>query len=91
MKEPVVSEPGSSKKNFTGTWRTQRPHIIQNKCRRCGICWTFCPDSCFMIVEEKEDKKFKFRFAINYNYCKGCGICAKECPFKAIVMVEEKK
>ncbi|MDD5182475.1 MAG: 4Fe-4S binding protein, partial [Candidatus Nanoarchaeia archaeon] len=50
-----------------------------------------CPDNCFMLKKETENKKYKHRFEINYDYCKGCGICAKECPVKAIMMQREEK
>lgn len=87
----VVTKAPSSDVNKTGSWRTYRPELDQEKCIRCGICWNFCPDNCFMIQQEKNNPKFKHRFVINYNYCKGCGICAKECPVKAIIMKREEK
>lgn len=76
----VIKEPGNSLKNKTGNWRSLRPVIDYEKCKKCGICWQFCPDHAI-----SEDIK------INYDYCKGCGICAKECPFNAIDMVKEEK
>jgi pyruvate ferredoxin oxidoreductase delta subunit len=88
--EPVVTEPGSSAQNKTGTWRTKRPVLDNQKCVRCGICWTFCPDSCYELKQETERTDVHHRFVPNLDYCKGCGICEKECPFKAIKMVEEK-
>jgi len=78
----VITEPGNSEKNETGGWRSFRPVIKDEKCKRCGICWMFCPD---MAISPKEP------YQIDYRYCKGCGICANECPFKAIEMVEEEK
>jgi pyruvate ferredoxin oxidoreductase delta subunit len=76
----VISEPGSTLRNKTGSWRTLHPVIDYKKCIKCGLCWTFCPDAAI-------SKDFK----INYDYCKGCGICASVCPVKAIVMEKEKK
>ena len=73
----VITEPGSSKKNKTGDWRSLRPEVNKEKCTRCGICWQFCPDAAIKISKEKGA-------VIDYDYCKGCGICAAECPFKAI-------
>lgn len=80
----VITEPGSTLKNKTGSWRTERPEIDQSKCIRCGSCWQDCPDGA--IFRDKEG-----RFQINYDYCKGCGICANSCPIKCITMKLEKK
>jgi 2-oxoacid:acceptor oxidoreductase delta subunit (pyruvate/2-ketoisovalerate family) len=68
--------------NKTGSWRTFRPVVNEEKCVSCMLCWKFCPDACIEIVMEKPK--------INYDYCKGCGICAEECPKEAIEMVEER-
>jgi len=62
--------------------RAFRPVIDQEKCRRCGICETYCPEG--VIVKIGDD------YQIDLRYCKGCGICANECPFDAITMVREK-
>jgi len=80
----VVLEPGSSIKNKTGDWRSYRPKIIEEKCKRCGICWLNCPD--MAIVVEKDGA-----YHVNYDYCKGCLICFRECPFKAIDSEVESK
>lgn len=88
--EIVVTEPGSSVKNKTGSWKTKKPVLDNDKCVRCGICWTFCPDSCYEMAPETKRKDVEYRFVPNLEYCKGCGICEKECPFKAIKMEEEK-
>lgn len=65
----------------TGSWRTERPRLEEEKCKRCGICSLFCPPQC---IKEKEGY-----FKANLDYCKGCGICAKECPAGAITMTPE--
>ena len=76
----VIDEPGSTRRNETGSWRALRPVIDKKKCRKCGICWQFCPDAAI-------SKDIR----IDYRFCKGCGICAAVCPFGAIKMVKEKK
>ena len=80
----IITEPGSTVKNKTGSWRSLRPEIDRTKCIKCGTCWKFCPDAA--IKMDKEGKP-----TIDYDYCKGCGICAMECPAKAIRMIKEKK
>ena len=42
----VVREPGSSRKNKTGSWRTFKPVHDREKCIECGICYYFCPEGC---------------------------------------------
>jgi len=59
-------------------WRVKRPIVDHDKCIRCLICWTLCPDG--VLSKELE---------IDMDYCKGCGICAHECPKGAITMVSE--
>ena len=66
----------------TGTWRVTRPIVDPEKCTKCGICVTFCPDSVMKMGD--------VAVIIDYDYCKGCGICVNECSFTAIVMEREK-
>jgi pyruvate ferredoxin oxidoreductase delta subunit len=77
-----VCAAGGSKVEHTGNWRTFRPVVDNNECSKCGICETFCPDSCVEIND--------LGCNINYTYCKGCGICEHQCPFKAIKMEVER-
>ena len=74
----VVKNPGNSKNNKTGSWRTFKPVLDKDKCVDCENCYIFCPDA--SISTERE---------IDYDYCKGCGICANECPVDAIEMIKE--
>lgn len=80
----VVTEPGSTLSNHTGGWRENRPNLHQDKCKKCGICWSVCPDNA--IRKEKDGS-----FHVNYDYCKGCLICMNQCPFKAISKEVEQK
>ncbi len=78
----VIPEPGSSVEYKTGTWRTFKPVIDQDKCIRCLLCWVSCPEPSIRRHEEN-------RVSVDYDFCKGCGICANICPVKAIEMVSE--
>ena len=79
---PVVRNPGGAQTFQSGTWRTLKPIIEQEKCTQCGRCQLFCPDG---VIDQVEGGEVE----INYYYCKGCGICAKECPRNAFSMVVE--
>jgi len=79
--EPVASQ--STEDVMTGTWRTIRPVLNQDKCIRCYMCWKFCPDMS-MTVEKEGDYP-----SVDLDHCKGCGICSNECPRGAIKMVRE--
>jgi len=82
---PLTITCQSTEDVMTGTWRTQRPVIDQEKCIKCYFCWKFCPD---MSIEVANEDAFP---EVDYDYCKGCGVCANECPEDAISMVREGK
>ncbi len=75
--------PGCAEVYKTGTWRTLKPVVDDEKCRQCWVCIKYCPDS--SIAEGEES------IIIDMDHCKGCGICAYECKFDAIEMVLEEK
>lgn len=78
-----ATEPGSSKRNKTGSWRSGKlPKLNKEKCKNCLSCTQFCPEDAFIVKDGKV-------IGIDYNYCKGCGICARECPNGAITMIDE--
>lgn len=79
----IIKDPGCSIVNKTGSWRSLKPTIDEDKCTMCKKCWLFCPEG---IISWSEDA-----MVIDYDYCKGCGTCASVCPEEAIEMVLEKK
>jgi len=87
MKLKITADPGSTRKNKTGGWRTFIPRTDYNTCIGCGTCSRVCPEYCIkMTVVEGKNKPIT-----DYDYCKGCGVCAEECPVKAITMELDKK
>ena len=75
----LTYDPGWSRDNKTGAWRTLRPVLDAKKCNDCSLCWLYCPDGAIANPG----------WAIDYDYCKGCGICAEACHVGAIAMVRE--
>ena len=47
----VITEPGSSIKNKTGSWRSMRPIIDRDKCIKCGTCLEVCPEKFGAVME----------------------------------------
>jgi len=78
----IIVDAGNADLYHTGEWRTEKAIWIEKKCIQCMLCWMFCPDSAYLVADEKV-------VGIDYNRCKGCGVCAQECPVDAIAMKEE--
>jgi pyruvate ferredoxin oxidoreductase gamma subunit len=67
----------------TGLWRTLRPVIDYDLCKRCWwVCSTFCPDSAILVTTQGTPE-------IDYDHCKGCMICVAQCPSHAIEAISE--
>lgn len=82
---PLISKPGSSKNNKTGSWRMGlKPKFLKKNCIACRICAITCPEGCIEGTE-------KNTFDCDYAFCKGCGICATVCPKADIVMIKEEE
>jgi len=67
---------------YVADWRTFRPVVDADKCRKCWLCVMYCPEGAIGRREEGA--------VIDLRFCKGCGICANECPAGAIEMVREE-
>jgi pyruvate ferredoxin oxidoreductase gamma subunit len=80
---PAIFAPATSEQVPTGLWRTVRPVIDYEHCKRCAwICSTLCPDGVISLNEAGFP-------VIDYEHCKGCLICATSCPSHAIRAVPE--
>lgn len=81
---PVIHAGTTSCLVKTGLWRTRRPVIDKEKCRRCLQCCAWCPEGGIRVGEDGFP-------VIDYEHCKGCLVCAAQCPFKAIKVIPESQ
>lgn len=82
---PDIHGGGTSLLANTGLWRTMKPVIDQDHCRRCSwVCSTFCPDSAITVDADRTPR-------IDYDHCKGCMVCVAVCPTHAIRAVPERE
>jgi pyruvate ferredoxin oxidoreductase gamma subunit len=79
---PDIRAVANSVQVRTGLWRTMRPVIDYDHCKKCWwVCSTLCPDS---AIEVKDDTPI-----IDYDHCKGCMVCVGVCPPHAIQGIPE--
>ena len=74
---PTIRHRGSAALRATGNWRTERPEIDLAQCKRCFLCYLYCPEAAMRLDAENFPH-------VDYDHCKGCMICYEECPTEAI-------
>jgi pyruvate ferredoxin oxidoreductase gamma subunit len=74
---PTIRQRGSAGLRQTGNWRTERPVIALEKCKRCFLCYLYCPEAAMRLDTDNFPH-------VDYEHCKGCMICYEECPTDAI-------
>jgi pyruvate ferredoxin oxidoreductase gamma subunit len=79
---PAVFAPSTSERVQTGLWRTERPVLDPELCKRCSLCATYCPENAITLDQEGYP-------SIDYDHCKGCLICVAQCPAHAMKAVPE--
>ncbi len=75
---PAIRRQATAALRHTGSWRMERPEIELQKCKRCFLCYLYCPDAAVQLDADNYPH-------VDYDHCKGCMICAAECPTEAIV------
>jgi pyruvate ferredoxin oxidoreductase gamma subunit len=76
---PTIRRRAGAALRETGSWRMERPEIELGKCKRCFLCYLYCPDTAIRLDSENYPH-------VDYEHCKGCMICYTECPTKAITL-----
>jgi pyruvate ferredoxin oxidoreductase gamma subunit len=80
---PDIRGAATSVQVRTGLWRTLRPVVDLEHCRRCHwVCSTLCPDGVIDVADDGTPR-------IDYEHCKGCMVCVAVCPPHAIRAVPE--
>lgn len=74
---PTIQHRGSAALRATGSWRMARPEIDLARCKRCFLCYLYCPEAAMRLDAENFPR-------VDYDHCKGCMICYEECPTDAI-------
>lgn len=78
LSAPHIHAVATSTRSATGAWRTLRPVIDYEHCKRCAwVCSTLCPDSAISVDAQGAPR-------IDYDHCKGCMVCVAVCPPHAI-------
>lgn len=90
MKISITIQPSTTLVNKTGSWRTNQPEFLYDKCTACGICPRVCPEGIIYQTNQTNAIGKKY-YDFDPDYCKGCGLCEVACPFKAIEMKMEEK
>ena len=80
---PTIRRRGSAALRHTGDWRMERPAIDLALCKRCFLCYLYCPDAAIRLDSDAFPH-------IDYDHCKGCMICYEECPTGAIARETEQ-
>ena len=65
--------------------RERRLQVYHSWCKRCGICWAFCPKQ---ALEQDPQGYPRYR---DPKACVGCRMCELRCPDFAIEVVEEER
>jgi pyruvate ferredoxin oxidoreductase gamma subunit len=85
LSAPEIRGGATSELANTGVWRTFKPVIDYELCKRCAwVCSTLCPDSAIDVGPDHTP-------VIDYDHCKGCMVCVAVCPPHAIRAEPERR
>jgi 2-oxoglutarate ferredoxin oxidoreductase subunit delta len=59
-------------------------HIIESRCKGCGLCVEFCPRGVLKMSDNFNQKGYHPPFVEEPSACVGCQFCEEVCPEFAI-------
>jgi len=65
-----------------------RVHVIEDRCKGCGLCVEYCPRQVLRISETFNKKGYHPPVVVAGDACLGCGFCEEVCPEFAIFCSE---
>ena len=58
--------------------------IIEQRCKGCTYCTSFCPTGAIEIGDTLNEKGYRMPTLVNPQLCTGCDLCGTYCPEFAI-------
>ncbi|TFG15497.1 4Fe-4S ferredoxin [Candidatus Thorarchaeota archaeon] len=66
--------------------------ILQEQCKQCELCITFCPKNVLCFDMSKYNKKgYHPVTACDIDACVNCGFCERICPDMAIFLADKEE
>ncbi len=59
-------------------------HIIENRCKGCGLCVEYCPREVLKMSDSFNQKGYHPPYVTEPPGCVACGFCEEVCPEFAI-------
>jgi 2-oxoglutarate ferredoxin oxidoreductase subunit delta len=67
--------------------RPAQVHIIESRCKGCGLCVAFCPRGVLKMSEKFNQKGYHPPYVEDSSACVGCNFCEEVCPEFAIFSI----
>ena len=77
---PLGYNDGVTTSNLTTRKQKKLPVFMLKRCKRCGICSHFCPES---AIAERDDG---VPYLADSEACTSCGLCEDMCPDWAVCL-----
>ncbi|MBN1664891.1 MAG: 4Fe-4S dicluster domain-containing protein [Deltaproteobacteria bacterium] len=65
--------------------------IIEDRCKGCQFCITFCPRGVLRLSEKFNKKGYHYPEVIDASKCVNCTFCQVICPDFAIYVVDDNE